>query len=60
MSEIKSSDFDWDDYEVSVKMIRATITDDEYKQLKSLSAIAGQPIQEFIGNILKSYIRKNS
>ena len=60
MSEVKSSEFDWNDFDTQVKMIRAMITDDEYNKLKSLSAIAGQPIQEFIGNILKSYIRKNS
>jgi hypothetical protein len=60
MSEIKSSDFDWNDLETQVKMIRAMISDEDYNKLKSLSAIAGQPIQEFLGNILKSYIRKNS
>lgn len=52
-------DFSWDTLENGdARMIRAVLSEEDYRQLKILSAKADQTIQVFIGGILKSFIRK--
>ena len=54
-------DFSWDDVlteKPKLKMMRATVTDTEYNQLKGISISKGENVADYLAGIIRSHIRK--
>ena len=52
-------DFEWDEYNSMVHVIRVEMSSAQFRELKALAAVAGKTMQKFTGDVLKEKIRNN-
>jgi len=59
---MKKPDFDWDAYEKDIphKMMRASVTEQEYSLIKSMAIKSNTKVPDYIAGILKAHIRKTN
>jgi len=56
------NNFSWDEFDETKdepKLLRATITKDQYAEFKIQATRSGVSIPEFIGSVLKTHLRKS-
>ncbi len=59
MKEIKPDEFEWNELDSMVQVLRAEMSTRQFQELKALAALNRQTLQKFVGGILKREIRNS-
>ncbi len=57
--ESNASNHSWGKFNSMVHVLRAEMSTNQFKELKSLAAISGKTLQKFVGDLLKKAIRNH-